>query len=265
MDNMKHRRLQEMDRSDFGLVEGEPDIRGWDVKLSSGQKIGEVEDLIVDAQERQVRYMIVDRSGNDAGLQEYNVIIPIGLARLDQKDDDVLLPEIQVDQLRNLPPYDADHFDEKVEQLTCIALGMKDDGSKTKVPSSNATEQNRDTQNKEFYNNDYFGTDNLYKNRMHEAQPASNKNDDQQGLRLWELRSEGGVVTGGKMTAGNDRQSSRDMNDDQRQEMIRNRRKSYEDRRGYHADRDHHDARHNRGDNSISARIDREGLRDADR
>ena len=31
MDNMKHRRLQELDRSDFEIVEGEPDIRGWDV------------------------------------------------------------------------------------------------------------------------------------------------------------------------------------------------------------------------------------------
>ena len=38
MDNMKHRRLQELDRSDFGIVEGEPDIRGWDVKNTRGQK-----------------------------------------------------------------------------------------------------------------------------------------------------------------------------------------------------------------------------------
>ena len=58
MDNMKHRRLQEMDRSDFEVVDGEPDIRGWDVKNANGQKIGEVEELIVDAQEKKVRYMV---------------------------------------------------------------------------------------------------------------------------------------------------------------------------------------------------------------
>ena len=54
MDNMKHRRLQELDRSDFGIVEGEPDIRGWDVKNTRGQKIGEVEELIVDARQKKV-------------------------------------------------------------------------------------------------------------------------------------------------------------------------------------------------------------------
>ena len=53
MDNMKHRRLQELDRSDFEIVKGEPDIRGWDVKNNSGQKIGEVEELIVDAQKKK--------------------------------------------------------------------------------------------------------------------------------------------------------------------------------------------------------------------
>ena len=53
MDNMKHRRLQELKRSDFDIVDGEPDIRGWDVKLAGGQKIGEVEELIVDAQKRK--------------------------------------------------------------------------------------------------------------------------------------------------------------------------------------------------------------------
>jgi hypothetical protein len=39
MDNMKHRRLQEMDRSDFDIVDGDPDIRGWDVKIHVGKKL----------------------------------------------------------------------------------------------------------------------------------------------------------------------------------------------------------------------------------
>ena len=43
MDTMKHRRLQELDRSDFEIVNGEPDIRGWDVRNNAGKKIGEVE------------------------------------------------------------------------------------------------------------------------------------------------------------------------------------------------------------------------------
>ena len=68
MDKMKHRSLQELDHSDFEIVKGEPDIRGWDVRNSRGQKIGEVEELIIDAQQKKVRYMIVDLDDNELKL-----------------------------------------------------------------------------------------------------------------------------------------------------------------------------------------------------
>jgi len=115
MDNMKHRRLQELDRSDFSIVEGEPDIRGWDVKNSQGRKIGEVEELIVDAQRKKVRYMVVDLDDNEFDLDDRKVIIPIGLAELHTKDDDVILPTIQAEQLKALPEYDEDRLDQTVE------------------------------------------------------------------------------------------------------------------------------------------------------
>src|SRR5688500_10959296 len=108
MENMKHRRLQELDRSDFEIVEGEPDIRGWDVRNSSGQKIGEVEELILDAQNKKVRYMVVDLDDNELDLDERRVLIPIGLAELDKEDDDVLLPSVTVEHLRALPKYEED-------------------------------------------------------------------------------------------------------------------------------------------------------------
>jgi hypothetical protein len=124
-----------------------------------------------------------------------------------------------------------------------------------------------------FYQNDYFNDDNLYKNRLHEAQPASNDSDYQRGLRLWEMRSEGGMIAGSNSSNDNRREGENDRNlsADRRMEMIRNRRQLYEDRRGYrhdqtddrHRDANHDHERRHRQDNSISARIDREGLRDA--
>src|SRR4051812_7015871 len=98
MDKMKHRRLQELDHSDFEIVKGEPDIRGWDVKNTTGKKIGEVEDLIIDAQQKKVRYMVVDLKDNDLDLRSRKVLVPIGLAELHEKEDDVLLPNVQLDQ-----------------------------------------------------------------------------------------------------------------------------------------------------------------------
>ena len=64
-DNMKHRRLQELGESDFEIVDGQPDIRGWEVKDAQGRDIGEVEELIFDARTRKVRYMVVDLEDNE--------------------------------------------------------------------------------------------------------------------------------------------------------------------------------------------------------
>src|SRR5215212_4753132 len=111
MDNMKHRRLQELDRSDFAIVDGEPDIRGWDVKNAQGQKIGEVEELIVDAKMKKVRYMVVDLDDDELDLDDdRKVLIPIGLAELHKDDDDVILPNVQATQLTSLPEYDKDRL-----------------------------------------------------------------------------------------------------------------------------------------------------------
>ena len=85
MDSIKHRRLEELDRSDFEIVKGEPDIRGWDVKDTAGQKIGEVEDLIIDAREKKVRYMVVDLDDGKLKIKHRKVLVPIGLAELDSK------------------------------------------------------------------------------------------------------------------------------------------------------------------------------------
>ena len=157
MDNMKHRRLQELDRSDFEIVDGEPDIRGWDVKNASGQKIGEVEDLIVDAAQKKVRYMVVDLDHNDLGLDDRKVLMPIGLAELDNKEDDVMLRGVQTEQLRSLPAYDKDQLDGEVENRICSVLGRT--GERNAISSGSEPTP-------EFYRHDYFNDSNLYRNRV---------------------------------------------------------------------------------------------------
>ena len=284
MDNMKHRRLQELDRSDFEIVEGEPDIRGWDVKNSSGKKIGEVEELLLDAQKKKVRYMVVDLDDNELDLDDRRVLIPIGLAELDKEEDDVLLRSVTVEQLRALPEYEEDQLDEEVERKICTTLGRKQDTMRQYPQNSDELKAKQTTaptntpeEDYDFYRHDHFNDDNLYRNRLQEAQPAQSNREQQnrqqqreeyeRGLRLWEARSEGGIVGNGRSG-----ERMRDMTEERRMEMVRNRRKQYEDRReSYHSDRSQNhqrDAsddrdRHHRQDNSISARIDREGLRDA--
>ena len=99
--------LDEMD--DFKVAEGDPDVRGWDVVASDGQKIGEVEHLLVDTAAMKVRYLSVER---DTGWFDTNdepaVIVPIGTARLDRDDRRVIVGSLASADFRTLPGYRRD-------------------------------------------------------------------------------------------------------------------------------------------------------------
>lgn len=240
MDNMKHRRLQELKRSDFDIVDGEPDIRGWDVKTAKGQKIGEVEELIVDAQKKKVRYMVVDLDDDELDIDDdREVLIPIGLAQLHKEDDDVILPNVQIEQLRSLPEYDEDRLDDSVERQICSILGRTGDSmrgtfdstSRVNDTSTTSTTTGKATTNQQqddFYNHDYFNDDNLYKDRLHTLPTKNKESQYERGLKLWEKRSEGGLLSGNDTRNRNDI-SGRDESYTERQrreelEAVRNRR-----------------------------------------
>lgn len=291
MDNMKHRRLQELDRSDFEIVREDPDIRGWDVRGTNGRKVGAVEDLIVDAQEKKVRYMVVDLDDNELKLRHRKVLIPIGLAELDQKDDDVLIPNIPAQHLGELPDYDRDSLTADVERRIFSTLNTRTQPTRVEQPSkpivdtdadrkarleredSNnrlekeerketredrknrpdqeerkemARDEKRERNEREehdevdpdFYRHEYYNLDNLYKNRLHEVKPAERKRESEyeRGLRLWERRSEGAVIPDEKRRESTSQPAGeaggyRELDEEQRMEMIRTRRNDYQQRR----------------------------------
>ena len=255
MDKIKHRRLQELDHSDFEIVKGEPDIRGWDVRNSRGQKIGEVEELIVDAQQKKVRYMVVDLNSNELNLEHRKVLLPIGMATLHEKDDDVVLPQVTAEHLAVLPVYDKDNLSPDTERKICTTLGRK---------TESATVLEGEELHSEFYRHEYYNDDNLYRHRLHEAEQQKKqqkRKDDSEyesGLRLWEQRSEGGILPEG--SDGQRREQRTEINEEARMEMVRSRRKSYEDLRNTarHNDADDLEKRHK----SIIHRTREEGLQD---
>lgn len=101
-------RLDELDG--YSVAEGEPDIRGWDVKTRAGQNVGEVKELIVDVDAMKARYLDVKLDRKAVGLAEdRHVLLPIGTARLDDDHDDVLIHE-SANELRDAPPYDQKEF-----------------------------------------------------------------------------------------------------------------------------------------------------------
>ena len=95
--------LSEMDN--YEIADGEPNIKGWDVRTTNGEKIGDVEDLIVDTALMKVRYIEVRLEKALAMNDEHrHALIPIGSARLDDDKDDVFI-SLQGDQVMLLPAY----------------------------------------------------------------------------------------------------------------------------------------------------------------
>lgn len=90
---------------DYKVAPGYPDPRDWDV-VSQGTKVGKVDKLIADLSALKVRYLDVKLDDKLSGGQKNrHVLLPVGSARLDDKDDKVLLQGIAANQLATLPAY----------------------------------------------------------------------------------------------------------------------------------------------------------------
>ncbi len=151
--------LKELKASGYEIAEGEPDIRGWDVQNKEGRTIGEVDELLFDEKSCKVRYIIVDIDDDNSKADDRKVLIPIGLAVLHEKDDDVVLPTINKEQLAMLPDYKKGSLDVSTEKsIRNILAGVGVTG--VAADTLGSTDDSED-----FYAHDHFDEDKLYKNR----------------------------------------------------------------------------------------------------
>lgn len=106
MDNRTDRIVPLDELDDFEIAEGDPDVRGWEVLSADGQKIGEVDNLLIDPAAMKVRYLDVDL---ESSLLENNadrhILVPIGYARLDEGRDRVLVDGLNRENLQQIPEY----------------------------------------------------------------------------------------------------------------------------------------------------------------
>ncbi len=97
-------RLEELDG--YRVAEGDPDPRGWEVRAADGRTIGQVDSLIADTGAMKVRYLGVELDKDALRLPEdRHVLVPIGGARLDEKDDVVDLSTLSSAQVVTFPAY----------------------------------------------------------------------------------------------------------------------------------------------------------------
>ncbi|GGB76607.1 DUF2382 domain-containing protein [Dyadobacter sediminis] len=125
-------RLQELGGSDFEIADGQPDIKGWEVKDSAGTDLGEVDELIFDVTSRKVRYLVVDLDENELKPDSGKVLVPIGLVTLQENDHEVILPSFEAKHLYALPEYEKGKITPVMEseiRNTLTGLGIAATGS----------------------------------------------------------------------------------------------------------------------------------------
>ncbi|MGI8507713.1 MAG: DUF2382 domain-containing protein [Gemmatimonadaceae bacterium] len=90
----------------FQVADGFPDPRGWDVIASDGMKVGKVHELIVDTGTMRTRYLDIRLDTDIAGDgDDRDVLLPSGAARLDDRDDHLVLDSMTTAQIAALPVY----------------------------------------------------------------------------------------------------------------------------------------------------------------
>ncbi|MBA2562479.1 MAG: PRC-barrel domain-containing protein [Chitinophagaceae bacterium] len=157
--------LQELRASGYEMAKDEPDIRGWKVINSLNQEIGKIQEVLFDIKSRKIRYLIVYINGKPINLLSRDVIIPVGLAELDEKQNLVFLPDVTVGHLASLPEYKKGEITYQTERL--IRDVFIPSGSAASEKLSNIESQ-ENPEREAFYNNDYFDESRMYNRRKSE-------------------------------------------------------------------------------------------------
>ena len=85
----------------YTFADGEPDIRGWDVRTLNGREIGEIEDLIVDTERGEV--VLIEVEMRDGGV---HAEVPIRSVQLDRDNKAVIIDSGDIDARHDQRPRD---------------------------------------------------------------------------------------------------------------------------------------------------------------
>ena len=151
--------LSETDQ--FEVAKGEPDIDGWDVKDTEGRKLGEVEDLLVDTGDMRVRYIEVHlekKIAREEGDARRYVLVPVGAARLDDDNDDVIV-DLGAANIPGLPAYSRGSLTREYETSLLERYGSR------RTPDDVADRTSRSAASDEFYSGRHFDDSRFFGSR----------------------------------------------------------------------------------------------------
>lgn len=109
--------------NDYKVASDDPDVRGWDVLDSTGTKLGEVDELIVDTSAMKVRYLEVEVDDNLSDADDdHHILLPIGSATLDSENKNVVISTFNNSSLVNYPAYRGETISRDYEHQLLAAL-----------------------------------------------------------------------------------------------------------------------------------------------
>lgn len=156
------RRLDDLDN--YEVADGNPDPRGWEVRVSDDSRVGEVKELLVDPMAMKVRYLDVQLDSDE----EQHVLLPIGIARLDDDGDYVRVEQSAADLL-GMPRYEPGGELGRAYEDSILAGRYN---VMTTEPADTSTEVTDET----YYNRPEFDVDKFYGKRR-----TRQTNDDPAG------------------------------------------------------------------------------------
>ncbi len=84
-------------------TDGRSDIKGFDVYTQADEKVGSIDDILVDDQTGRIRYLVVDTGFWIFGKK---VLLPIGLANISYSDRRINVKGLTKQQVQDLPNFD---------------------------------------------------------------------------------------------------------------------------------------------------------------
>ncbi len=104
------------DMEDVEVAKGDPDVRGWDVALPNGDDIGEVKDMLVDADVMKVKALEVDLDGKRfKWTDNRRVAVPMDAVQIDDDNDQVIVNS-NLQEIGSLPVYSPSATAERARQ-----------------------------------------------------------------------------------------------------------------------------------------------------
>lgn len=151
-DNSRHLfRLGEL--NDYKVAGNDPDVRDWALLDRNNEKLGTINELIVDPDQEKVRYLDVIPTKGIREKENEHLLIPVGIARVNEDKHTVMVDMLDKNELASFPAYQGDEITRDYEATLIDRINGIGGGSYPRNPAT------------AFYDNQLFDETRFYTTR----------------------------------------------------------------------------------------------------